>query len=40
MEGGFDAGVLSRADRTALADLGYDVVDGRLRARPAGDAEN
>jgi tRNA (guanine37-N1)-methyltransferase len=37
---GFDAGVLSRADRMALADLGYDVVDGRLRARPVGDAEN
>jgi tRNA (guanine37-N1)-methyltransferase len=31
----FDAGKLSRADRTALHDLGYDVVDGRLRRRPA-----
>lgn len=29
----FDAGSLPRADRTALADLGYDVVDGRLRRR-------
>lgn len=34
----FDAGKLPRADRTALADLGYDVVDGRLRPRP--DAPN
>jgi tRNA (guanine37-N1)-methyltransferase len=33
----FDAGKLPRADRTAFADLGYDVVDGHLRARrPAG----
>jgi tRNA (guanine37-N1)-methyltransferase len=31
----FDAGKLPRADRTALHDLGYDVVDGRLRRRPA-----
>lgn len=31
---GFDASGLSRADRTALADLGYDVVDGRLSPRP------
>ena len=30
----FDAGKLPRADRTALADLGYDVVDGRLKRRP------
>jgi tRNA (guanine37-N1)-methyltransferase len=30
----FDAGKLPRADRTVLADLGYDVVDGHLRARP------
>ena len=30
----FDAGKLPRADRTALGDLGYDVVDGRLRLRP------
>ncbi|ABM06607.1 MULTISPECIES: tRNA (guanosine(37)-N1)-methyltransferase TrmD [Micrococcaceae] len=37
---GLDAGVLSRADRQALADLGYDVVDGRLRAKPGGDTEN
>jgi len=35
----FDAGSLPRADRTALADLGYDVVDGRLKRRPdAGSA--
>ncbi len=33
----FDAGKLPRADRTAFADLGYDVVDGRLVRRP--DAE-
>jgi tRNA (guanine37-N1)-methyltransferase len=31
----FDAGKLPRADRTALGDLGYDVVDGRLRRRPS-----
>ncbi|VXB15249.1 tRNA(m1G37)methyltransferase [Arthrobacter sp. 9V] len=37
---GFDAGVLSRADRQALADLGYDVVDGRLRAKHGGKTEN
>jgi tRNA (guanine37-N1)-methyltransferase len=30
----FDAGALPRADRTAFADLGYDVVDGRLVRRP------
>lgn len=30
----FDAGSLSRADRTVLADLGYDVVDGHLKRRP------
>ncbi len=30
----FDAGKLPRADRNALYDLGYDVVDGRLRVRP------
>lgn len=30
----FDAGKLPRADRTAFADLGYDVVDGRLLRRP------
>jgi tRNA (guanine37-N1)-methyltransferase len=30
----FDAGTLSRADRTVLADLGYDVVGGRLKRRP------
>ncbi|QHK19439.1 tRNA (guanosine(37)-N1)-methyltransferase TrmD [Pseudarthrobacter psychrotolerans] len=29
----FDAGKLPRADRTAFGDLGYDVVDGHLRAR-------
>ncbi|KIS26969.1 tRNA (guanine-N1)-methyltransferase [Arthrobacter sp. SPG23] len=33
----FDAGNLPRADRTALGDLGYDVVDGRLRLRPEMD---
>lgn len=37
---GFDAGVLSRADRQALADLGYEVVDGRLRAKPGGKGGN
>ncbi len=30
----FDAGKLPRADRAALQDLGYDVVDGRLLRRP------
>jgi len=30
----FDAGALPRADRTAFADLGYDVVDGHLLRRP------
>lgn len=30
----FDAGKLPRADRSVLYDLGYDVVDGHLRARP------
>jgi tRNA (guanine37-N1)-methyltransferase len=30
----FDAGNLPRADRTALQELGYDVVEGRLRRRP------
>ncbi len=30
----FDAGALPRADRTAFGELGYDVVDGRLRRRP------
>lgn len=29
----FDAGKLPRADRSAFADLGYDVVDGHLRVR-------
>ncbi|MGX5718126.1 tRNA (guanosine(37)-N1)-methyltransferase TrmD [Arthrobacter sp. MAHUQ-56] len=29
----FDAGSLPRADRTALQDLGYDVVEGRLVRR-------
>jgi tRNA (guanine37-N1)-methyltransferase len=38
---GFDAGKLPRADRTAFADLGYDVVEGHLRRRPdAGAAQN
>jgi tRNA (guanine37-N1)-methyltransferase len=36
----FDAGTLPRADRTALADLGYDVVEGRLRRRPEADGQN
>lgn len=36
---GFDAGALPRADRTAFADLGYDVVDGRLARRPADGGE-
>ncbi|MGO4803884.1 tRNA (guanosine(37)-N1)-methyltransferase TrmD [Arthrobacter sp. 2MCAF15] len=30
----FDAGKLPRADRTAFADLGYNVVDGHLLRRP------
>lgn len=30
----FDAGKLPRADRMALGDLGYDVVDGHLQLRP------
>ena len=36
----FDAAKLPRADRTAFADLGYDVVDGRLerRAEAGGDS--
>ncbi|UKA57319.1 tRNA (guanosine(37)-N1)-methyltransferase TrmD [Arthrobacter sp. FW306-2-2C-D06B] len=33
----FDAGRLTRADRTAFGDLGYDIVDGRLRRRPDAD---
>ncbi|WP_284751122.1 tRNA (guanosine(37)-N1)-methyltransferase TrmD [Arthrobacter sp. efr-133-R2A-120] len=33
----FDAGRLTRADRTAFGELGYDVVDGRLRHRPDGN---
>jgi tRNA (guanine37-N1)-methyltransferase len=33
----FDAGSLPRADRTALWELGYDVVDGHLRLRPGAD---
>ncbi|MGM7778123.1 tRNA (guanosine(37)-N1)-methyltransferase TrmD [Arthrobacter sp. KNU-44] len=33
----FDAGRLTRADRTVFGDLGYDVVDGRLRRRPDAD---
>ncbi|MCB5272890.1 tRNA (guanine-N(1)-)-methyltransferase [Arthrobacter sp. SO5] len=36
----FDAGKLPRADRTALADLGYDVVDGRLRRSHGAGGEN
>ena len=30
----FDAGQLPRADRTAFGELGYEVVDGRLKRRP------
>jgi tRNA (guanine37-N1)-methyltransferase len=38
---GFDAGKLPRGDRTAFADLGYDVVDGRLQRRPdSGGGQN
>ncbi|MCO4251864.1 tRNA (guanosine(37)-N1)-methyltransferase TrmD [Pseudarthrobacter raffinosi] len=33
----FDAGKLPRADRTAFADLGYEVVDGHLLARRQAD---
>ena len=36
---GFDAGKLPRVDRTALGDLGYDVVDGRLTLRPEAGGE-
>jgi tRNA (guanine37-N1)-methyltransferase len=36
----FDAGKLPRADRTVLADLGYDVVDGHLRARRHAETNN
>ena len=37
----FDAAKLPRADRTAFADLGYDVVDGHLerRADAGGDSD-
>jgi tRNA (guanine37-N1)-methyltransferase len=31
----FDAAALSRADREVFAELGYDVVDGRLERRPS-----
>ncbi|MFC8041235.1 tRNA (guanosine(37)-N1)-methyltransferase TrmD [Paenarthrobacter sp. NPDC057355] len=34
----FDAGTLSRADRNALAELGYEIVDGRLRATRRGES--
>ncbi|UKA61393.1 tRNA (guanosine(37)-N1)-methyltransferase TrmD [Arthrobacter sp. FW306-04-A] len=33
----FDAGGLTRADRTAFGELGYDVVNGQLRHRPDDD---
>ncbi|MCZ9880947.1 tRNA (guanosine(37)-N1)-methyltransferase TrmD [Arthrobacter sp. B2a2-09] len=33
----FDAGRLTRADRAAFGELGYDVVDGQLRRRPDSD---
>ncbi|MBB6404170.1 tRNA (guanosine(37)-N1)-methyltransferase TrmD [Arthrobacter sp. AZCC_0090] len=36
----FDAGGLTRADRTALGELGYDVVDGHLRHRPNDDVSD
>jgi tRNA (guanine37-N1)-methyltransferase len=36
----FDAGKLPRADRTVLGDLGYDVVDGHLRARRHAETNN
>lgn len=37
----FDAGKLPRADRAAFADLGYDIIEGRLRRRPdAGGGQN
>jgi len=36
----FDAGKLPRADRTAFADLGYDVVDGRLRVKRDAGSNN
>lgn len=36
----FDAGGLTRADRTALGELGYDVVDGHLRHRPHDDVSD
>jgi tRNA (guanine37-N1)-methyltransferase len=32
----FDAGTLPRADRAAFGDLGYDIVEGRLRRRSDG----
>jgi len=35
----FDAGKLPRADRSALQELGYDIVDGRPVRRP-GKAES
>ncbi|MEZ2389141.1 tRNA (guanosine(37)-N1)-methyltransferase TrmD [bacterium RCC_150] len=33
----FDAGHLTRPDRAAFDELGYEVVDGRLRRRPDSD---
>ncbi|MFJ4027793.1 tRNA (guanosine(37)-N1)-methyltransferase TrmD [Paenarthrobacter sp. NPDC089989] len=36
----FDASGLPRADRAAFAELGYDVVDGRLRARGTDNDES
>ncbi|GAA4031064.1 tRNA (guanosine(37)-N1)-methyltransferase TrmD [Arthrobacter methylotrophus] len=33
----FDAGGLTRADRAAFGELGYDVVDRQLRRRPDSD---
>lgn len=35
----FDAGSLTRADRTAFGELGYDVVDGQLRPRQDSDEQ-
>ena len=37
---GLDVGKLTRADRAEFAELGYDVVDGHLRLRRSGTAED
>lgn len=36
----FDAAKLPRADRTAFADLGYEVADGRLQRRADADGDS